>query len=61
MINPLRTSIVNTFKAQNSKTYKFRHSEKIIPHPEKLWKGGEDACVAHDNLLVVADGVGGWA
>lgn len=33
----------------------------MIPHPEKVHKGGEDAVFAHDNILVVADGVGGWA
>jgi serine/threonine protein phosphatase PrpC len=41
--------------------YKFEHSCRNIPHPEKQWKGGEDAYFAHDNILVVADGVGGWA
>lgn len=33
----------------------------MIPHPEKVSKGGEDACYANENLLAVADGVGGWA
>ncbi len=32
-----------------------------IPHDEKRNKGGEDAFVATPTLLVVADGVGGWA
>ena len=32
-----------------------------IPHIKKIEKGGEDAYVASKNLLVVADGVGGWA
>ena len=32
-----------------------------IPHTKKIEKGGEDAFVASENLLVVADGVGGWA
>ena len=31
------------------------------PHPDKVAKGGEDALYESDNLLVVADGVGGWA
>ena len=30
-----------------------------IPHPDKVEQGGEDAWLAHDSLLVVADGVGG--
>lgn len=42
-------------------TFKFEHSSKNIPHPSKQWKGGEDAYFAHDNIIVVADGVGGWA
>lgn len=33
----------------------------MIPHPEKAYKGGEDALFVSDNLIVVADGVGGWA
>ena len=33
----------------------------MIPHPDKQAKGGEDAIITKDNLLVIADGVGGWA
>ena len=33
----------------------------MIPHPAKAYKGGQDAIYASKNLLVVADGVGGWA
>ena len=33
----------------------------IIPHPEKAYKGGEDAGMESDKYLCVADGVGGWA
>lgn len=33
----------------------------MIPHPEKAHKGGEDALFVDPKLLVVADGVGGWA
>ena len=39
----------------------FKFGASAIPHPEKQAKGGEDAWVASHNLLVVADGVGGWA
>ena len=39
----------------------FRYAAKNIPHITKVDKGGEDAWVASHNLLVVADGVGGWA
>ena len=33
----------------------------MIPHPEKVHKGGEDAFYVSDQILCVADGVGGWA
>lgn len=33
----------------------------MIPHPEKIAKGGEDACFANEYILSAADGVGGWA
>ena len=39
----------------------FRYSASNTPHASKRQKGGEDAWVAAANLLVVADGVGGWA
>jgi protein phosphatase PTC7 len=38
----------------------FYHGEFMIPHFEKRNKGGEDAYVSNENLLIVADGVGGW-
>lgn len=41
--------------------YRFDFGEAKIPQPEKAHKGGEDACFADDNIIVVADGVGGWA
>lgn len=33
----------------------------IIPHDSKVEKGGEDAFLALDHALAIADGVGGWA
>lgn len=35
----------------------------MLPHPEKMDKGGEDAFFIADNAQAVgvADGVGGWA
>ena len=39
----------------------FNHAHLIIPHPSKIEKGGEDAQYSSEKLLVVADGVGGWA
>jgi len=32
-----------------------------IPKPDKIANGGEDAFFASKSLLIVADGVGGWA
>lgn len=39
----------------------FHSKTIIIPHDDKKYRGGEDAAAADENLLVVADGVGGWA
>lgn len=41
--------------------YKFDYGSYMIPHPDKKAKGGEDACYANEQVLAVADGVGGWA
>lgn len=35
-------------------------SAEMIPHPQKVAKGGEDAYYISSSLLIVADGVGGW-
>ena len=39
----------------------FVHKTVIIPHDDKKYRGGEDAAATSSHLLVVADGVGGWA
>ena len=39
----------------------FRAGFCMTPHPAKVAKGGEDACVVTNNMIVVADGVGGWS
>lgn len=33
----------------------------IIPHDDKIKRGGEDSAHVCDTLITVADGVGGWA
>ena len=33
----------------------------VSPHPEKAYKGGEDAFGFRARMITVADGVGGWA
>ena len=38
----------------------FHFGSHVIPHPDKVEKGGEDAFYASKNLIAVADGVGGW-
>ena len=39
----------------------FQSKTVIIPKDATLEKGGEDSADCSDGLLVVADGVGGWA
>lgn len=39
----------------------FQSKTVIIPHDEKKFRGGEDSADSDDTVLVVADGVGGWA
>eukprot|EP00529_Nitzschia_sp_RCC80_P011211 CAMPEP_0113469622 /NCGR_PEP_ID=MMETSP0014_2-20120614/15997_1 /TAXON_ID=2857 /ORGANISM="Nitzschia sp." /LENGTH=628 /DNA_ID=CAMNT_0000362111 /DNA_START=12 /DNA_END=1898 /DNA_ORIENTATION=+ /assembly_acc=CAM_ASM_000159 len=50
-----------TFKAVISPRVQFVSSTVIIPHDQKIHRGGEDAASTSSNILVVADGVGGWA
>jgi len=38
----------------------FQSKTVIIPHDDKLHRGGEDAADSTDQVLTVADGVGGW-
>jgi protein phosphatase PTC7 len=46
---------------KSSSSFRFLHKTVIIPHDQKKHRGGEDAAATSDQLLVVADGVGGWA
>lgn len=39
----------------------FESKTIIIPHDDKINRGGEDSAHACDTLITVADGVGGWA
>lgn len=32
----------------------------MVPHPDKLDKGGEDSLYINDHIVSIADGVGGW-
>ena len=40
---------------------KFHSGLCMLPHPAKREKGGEDAASVTDNLIALADGVGGWS
>lgn len=58
------TTSVQSIEAEsneNQSKFFFNLGVKDIPHFDKRHKGGEDAWVAQEDLLVVADGVGGWA
>ncbi len=57
----LFSNLPTTALAAEAPTNHFVWSYKLIPHMEKRDKGGEDAQFSNKNLLVVADGVGGWA
>jgi protein phosphatase PTC7 len=46
---------------KNLEPFRFAAKTVIIPHDDKRHRGGEDAAANSDRLLVVADGVGGWA
>lgn len=39
----------------------FESKTVIIPHDDKIHRGGEDSAHVCDSLITVADGVGGWA
>ncbi len=45
----------------HKKKYHFKLAFASAPHPEKVWKGGEDALFVSKNIIIIADGVGGWA
>lgn len=47
--------------ASSTVTWNLSTGSKIIPHPEKAHKGGEDACFTTSQVVGLADGVGGWA
>ena len=55
-----KMAIIRPFSTSNN-TNKFKAGLYINPHYAKRSKGGEDAACLSDNMLSVADGVGGWA
>lgn len=55
------TAFESVSESEDAARYKFVHRTVIIPHDDKKHRGGEDAASTIDSMLVVADGVGGWA
>ena len=39
----------------------FQSKTVIIPHDDKMHRGGEDSADVNDFVIALADGVGGWA
>lgn len=56
----LAKAVCSTAQPKTNYLYKFKYGTSLLPHPEKAHKGGEDALYAEENVLLVADGVGGW-
>merc|ERR1712054_118525 len=56
----LALTVLNIFCSPIEKVNHFDFGQTIIPSPEKR-NGGEDAVYSSSNVLVVADGVGGWS
>lgn len=62
-----RKKIFNALNPESAKEsslkakFKFDFSYSIVPHPDKVWKGGQDAAYVSDHALIVADGVSGWS
>ena len=52
--------LLNNNNKQFSESYKFNVGVVKIPHYSKKDKGGEDALAITEQLICVADGVGGW-
>jgi protein phosphatase PTC7 len=60
-ISKISSHLAYAFCVAKKFKYSFKYGSSILPHPEKEFKGGEDALLVSKNVLMVADGVGGWA
>ena len=47
--------------SSDKKSMIFKSGVALLPHDDKVAKGGEDAYTISDRLIAMADGVGGWA
>ena len=56
-----QTRSFSTEVVSKSKVNVFNAGIHMQPHFQKVAKGGEDAASVSENVLAVADGVGGWA
>jgi protein phosphatase PTC7 len=45
---------------EHTKVCKFSSGSCMIPHPEKISRGGEDACFYTENRIGVFDGISAW-
>jgi protein phosphatase PTC7 len=61
MSKEARKKIFFTSNQAGERRYEFKLAWGLAPHPDKVWKGGEDALYVSKNILIVADGVGGWS
>ena len=49
-----------TAEAEEKKDNYLKSAYVNIPHHKKTYKGGEDAWICTEQIVAVADGVGGW-
>jgi len=54
------SKIAGKYQFETKKSY-LESGSFVVPHPAKAYKGGEDAHFISENVIGVADGVGGWA
>jgi protein phosphatase PTC7 len=60
LVHTAAVAAVAAGAAGKSGVVQFESTVRVIPHPEKAARGGEDSFFAHPFAIGVADGVGGW-
>lgn len=55
-----RAPISGSHLYRYSRALHMEHGTYLIPHPVKAKTGGEDAALAQNNILIVADGISAW-
>ncbi len=61
MMNFKLRQAISSVSDKNIRTFKINSGSKMIPHYKKKETGGEDSFLVFEDLIMVADGVGGWA